>query len=43
MKILATLLEPDEGAAELDGINLVVEKGRTRRVLGYLPRSSTRC
>src|SRR4051812_10759018 len=38
MKILATLLEPDEGAAELDGIDLLVQKGRARRALGYLPQ-----
>jgi ABC-type multidrug transport system ATPase subunit len=38
MKILATLLEPDEGAAELKGIDLIVQKGRARRVLGYLPQ-----
>ena len=28
MKILATLLEPDEGTAQLDGLNLVKQKGR---------------
>jgi ABC-2 type transport system ATP-binding protein len=38
MKILATLLEPDEGAAELDGLDLVVLKGKARRTLGYLPQ-----
>jgi ABC-2 type transport system ATP-binding protein len=38
MKILATLLEPDEGAAELDGLDLVVQKGKARRALGYLPQ-----
>jgi ABC-2 type transport system ATP-binding protein len=38
MKILATLLEPDEGAAELNGIDLLTQKGRARRVLGYLPQ-----
>ena len=38
MKILATLLEPDGGAAELNGIDLVVQKGKARRVLGYLPQ-----
>ncbi|MBV8856877.1 MAG: ABC transporter ATP-binding protein [Acidobacteria bacterium] len=38
MKILATLLEPDEGAAELNGIDLLAQKGRARRVLGYLPQ-----
>jgi ABC-type multidrug transport system ATPase subunit len=38
MKILATLLEPDGGTAELNGIDLVVQKGRARRALGYLPQ-----
>jgi ABC-type multidrug transport system ATPase subunit len=38
MKILATLLEPDEGVAELDGLDLLVRKGKARRALGYLPQ-----
>jgi ABC-type multidrug transport system ATPase subunit len=38
MKILATLLDADEGAAELNGMDLLVQKGRARRVLGYLPQ-----
>ena len=38
MKILATLLEPDEGTAELNGTDLVVQKGKARRVIGYLPQ-----
>jgi ABC-type multidrug transport system ATPase subunit len=38
MKILATLLEPDEGTAELDGLDLVAQKGKARRALGYLPQ-----
>jgi len=38
MKILATLLEPDEGTAELDGLNLVEQKDETRKILGYLPQ-----
>jgi ABC-type multidrug transport system ATPase subunit len=38
MKILATLLEPDGGSAELDGLNLVEQKDETRRILGYLPQ-----
>jgi ABC-type multidrug transport system ATPase subunit len=28
MKILATLLEPDEGTGQLDGLNLVEQEGR---------------
>src|SRR5271163_5007919 len=38
MKILATLLEPDEGTAQLDGLNLVEQKDETRKILGYLPQ-----
>jgi len=38
MKILATLLEPDSGSAEMNGIDLVSDKPRTRKMLGYLPQ-----
>jgi len=38
MKILATLVEPDEGSAQLDGLNLVEQKDETRKILGYLPQ-----
>ncbi len=38
MKILATLLEPDTGTAQLDGLNLVEQKDETRKILGYLPQ-----
>jgi ABC-type multidrug transport system ATPase subunit len=38
MKILATLLEPDSGAAEMNGIDLIVDKHDTRKMLGYLPQ-----
>jgi ABC-type multidrug transport system ATPase subunit len=38
MKILATLLEPDDGTAQLDGLNLVEQKDETRKILGYLPQ-----
>ena len=38
MKILATLLEPDSGTAELNGLNLVQQKDETRKILGYLPQ-----
>jgi ABC-type multidrug transport system ATPase subunit len=38
MKILATLLEPDSGAAEMNGIDLINDKSGTRRILGYLPQ-----
>jgi len=38
MKILATLLEPDSGAAEMNGLDLINDKHGTRRMLGYLPQ-----
>jgi ABC-2 type transport system ATP-binding protein len=38
MKILATLLEPDGGTAEMDGLNLINCKSETRKKLGYLPQ-----
>src|SRR4026207_274956 len=38
MKILATLLEPDSGAAKMDGVDLINAKGETRNKLGYLPQ-----
>jgi ABC-type Fe3+/spermidine/putrescine transport system ATPase subunit len=38
MKILATLLDPDSGSANLDGLDLVANKDATRRLLGYLPQ-----
>jgi len=38
MKILETLVEPDEGSAQLDGLNLVEQKDETRKILGYLPQ-----
>jgi ABC-type multidrug transport system ATPase subunit len=38
MKILATLLEPDSGAAEMNGIDLINDQHGTRGILGYLPQ-----
>ena len=38
MKILATLLEPDSGTAEMDGLDLINAKAATRKKLGYLPQ-----
>jgi ABC-type multidrug transport system ATPase subunit len=38
MKILATLLEPDSGAAEMNGLDLLERKAETRKILGYLPQ-----
>ena len=38
MKILATLLEPDSGTIEMNGVDLITHKDHTRRMLGYLPQ-----
>jgi ABC-type multidrug transport system ATPase subunit len=38
MKILATLLEPDSGSAEMNGLDLIADKAETRKILGYLPQ-----
>jgi ABC-2 type transport system ATP-binding protein len=38
MKVLATLLEPDSGTAEMDGVDLITAKAATRKKLGYLPQ-----
>ncbi len=38
MKILATLLEPDSGNAEMAGVDLIGAKAETRKLLGYLPQ-----
>jgi ABC-type multidrug transport system ATPase subunit len=38
MKILATLLEPDEGHIEVGGVDFVGRKRAARRMLGYLPQ-----
>ena len=38
MKILATLLEPDSGSAAMNGIDLIVDRHGTRKMLGYLPQ-----
>ena len=38
MKIVATLLEPDSGTVEMNGVNLITRKDKTRRMLGYLPQ-----
>ena len=43
MKILATLLEPDSGTAEMNGIDLITDKDETRRILGYLPQEFGLC
>ncbi|HSO75668.1 MAG TPA: ABC transporter ATP-binding protein [Blastocatellia bacterium] len=38
MKILATLLEPDSGTVEMNGVDLITRKDKARRMLGYLPQ-----
>jgi len=38
MRILATLQEADSGSAFLDDIDILKDKGRLRRILGYLPQ-----
>ena len=38
MKILATLLDADAGAARLGNVDLLAEPDRARRLLGYLPQ-----
>lgn len=38
MKIVATLLEPDSGTVEMNGIDLLARKDKARQMLGYLPQ-----
>jgi ABC-2 type transport system ATP-binding protein len=38
MKILATLLEPNSGSAQMCDVDLIADKGRARKMLGYLPQ-----
>jgi ABC-type multidrug transport system ATPase subunit len=38
MKIVATLLEPDNGKVVMNGLELVTNKKRARQMLGYLPQ-----
>lgn len=38
MKILATLLAPNSGAAHMRDVDLIADKRRARRLLGYLPQ-----
>ncbi len=38
MKIVATLLEPDSGTVEMNGVDLISRKDKARRMLGYLPQ-----
>ncbi len=39
MRILATLQEPDSGSARLGDVDVLREKSRLRRTLGYLPQT----
>ena len=38
MKILATLLEPNSGTAQMRDVDLIADKRSARRLLGYLPQ-----
>ena len=38
MKIVATLLEPDSGSVEMNGVDLIARKDQARQILGYLPQ-----
>jgi ABC-type multidrug transport system ATPase subunit len=38
MKIAATLLEPDSGGVEIDGVDVIADKKAARGMLGYLPQ-----
>ncbi|MBL9032998.1 MAG: ABC transporter ATP-binding protein [Phycisphaerae bacterium] len=37
MKILACLMKPDEGSARVDGLDVMRDGDRIRRILGYMP------
>jgi ABC-type multidrug transport system ATPase subunit len=38
MRAVATLLEPDDGRIQLDGLDVVRDRDKVRAVLGYLPQ-----
>ena len=38
MKIIATLLDPDSGSIDMNGVDLLRREDKTRRILGYLPQ-----
>jgi ABC-type multidrug transport system ATPase subunit len=38
MKIIATLLDPDSGSIDMNGVDLLNREDTTRRILGYLPQ-----
>ncbi|MHB1957617.1 MAG: ABC transporter ATP-binding protein [Acidobacteriaceae bacterium] len=38
MRTIATLQDPDSGSIDLDGMNVLTQKGEVRKLLGYLPQ-----
>lgn len=38
MRTIATLQDPDSGSIDLDGMNVLIQKGEVRKLLGYLPQ-----
>src|SRR5476651_783744 len=38
MRTVATLQDPDSGAIDLDGLDVLAKKNEVRKVLGYLPQ-----
>ncbi|HVC91699.1 MAG TPA: ATP-binding cassette domain-containing protein [Acidobacteriaceae bacterium] len=38
MRTIATLQDPDAGSIDLDGMNVLMQKGEVRKLLGYLPQ-----
>lgn len=38
MRTVATLQDPDSGAIDLDGLNVLTQKDEVRKILGYLPQ-----
>jgi len=38
MRTIATLQDPDSGSIELDGLDVLTQKGEVRKILGYLPQ-----
>jgi ABC-2 type transport system ATP-binding protein len=41
VKILTTLIRPDQGRAEVYGVNVFSDPGRAREVMGYVPQEIT--
>ncbi len=38
MRTIATLQDPDSGSIDLNGMNVLTQKGEVRKLLGYLPQ-----